>query len=90
MSPSTESADTHLAAGPLLRAHLFTPHSSENLLALRQRTGVRLALFFCHRRTVQTFLERELRQVEHHTAEAEPPELPAGSPSVAGRQAAVP
>ncbi|WP_053703344.1 hypothetical protein [Streptomyces sp. WM6368] len=57
---------THLT---LLRAHLLTPHRFKDLLALRRRTGVRLVLV-CHRRTVQAFLERELRQVEHQIAEA--------------------
>ncbi|MFD7015188.1 hypothetical protein [Streptomyces sp. NPDC059928] len=57
---------THLT---LLRAHLLTPHRFRDLLALRRRTGVRLVLV-CHHRTMRAFLERELRQVDHHIAEA--------------------
>ncbi|MFF4323716.1 hypothetical protein [Streptomyces sp. NPDC001568] len=57
---------THLT---LLRAHLLTPHRFKDLLALRRRTGIRLVLV-CHRRAMRPFLERELRQVEHHIAEA--------------------
>ncbi|MFE0858807.1 hypothetical protein [Streptomyces mutabilis] len=57
---------THLT---LLRAHLLTPHRFKDLLTLRRRTGIRLTLV-CHRRKMRPFLERELRQVEHHIAEA--------------------
>ncbi|MFJ9079464.1 hypothetical protein ACIRO3_30135 [Streptomyces sp. NPDC102278] len=53
----------------LLRAHLLTPPRFRALHALRRRTGVRLVLV-CHRADMRTFLERELRQVEHRIAEA--------------------
>ncbi|GAA2285897.1 hypothetical protein GCM10010415_65160 [Streptomyces atrovirens] len=72
---------THLT---LLRAHLLTPHRFKDLLALRRRTGIRLTLV-CHRRKTRPFLERELRQVEHHIAEASallPETEPAPLPSL--------
>ncbi|MFI8850207.1 hypothetical protein ACIGW3_08455 [Streptomyces sp. NPDC053499] len=58
---------THLA---LLRAHLLDPHALDDLLALRARTGLRLALV-CHRRKVPTVLERALSRTDHYLADAE-------------------
>ncbi|MEU7318679.1 hypothetical protein [Streptomyces sp. NPDC007083] len=58
---------THLT---LLRAHLLDPHALEDLLALRARTGLRLALV-CHQRKVPTVLERALNRTDHYLADAE-------------------
>lgn len=74
---------THLT---LLRAHLLTPHRFRGLLALRRRTGVRLILV-CHHRAMRAFLERELRQVEHHVAEASAM-LPEAEAAALGRRPA--
>lgn len=53
----------------MLRAHLLTPRRIDDLLSLRARTGIRLALV-CHRRTMPSALERALRTVPHHLADA--------------------
>ncbi|MFB6522730.1 hypothetical protein [Streptomyces sp. NPDC056401] len=73
---------THLT---LLRAHLLTPHRFRALLTLRRRTGVRLVLV-CHHRAIRTFLERELRQVDHRVAEATAL-LPEAEPTISRRRA---
>ena len=81
---------THLT---VLRAHLLSAARLQALLDLRDRTGVRLVLI-CHQHRVPTPLERALRPVAHHRAEAvavlpgprEPaPELPAALRPLAGR-----
>ncbi|MGP3990768.1 hypothetical protein [Streptomyces sp. 3N207] len=58
---------THLT---LLRAHLLDPHALDDLLTLRARTGLRLALV-CHQRKVPTSLERALSRTDHYLADAE-------------------
>lgn len=57
---------THLT---VLRAHLLSSARLQALLALRARTGIRLVLL-CHQRSVPTTLERALRTLAHHRAEA--------------------
>ncbi|MFC1431359.1 hypothetical protein ACEZDB_11955 [Streptacidiphilus sp. N1-3] len=57
---------THLT---VLRAHLLSAARLQTLLDLRARTGVRLALV-CHQRSAPAALERALRPVTHHRAQA--------------------
>jgi hypothetical protein len=57
---------THLT---VLRAHLLTDAHLGALLALRNRTGLRLAVV-CHQRRIPTVLERALRTVPHRIADA--------------------
>ncbi|MDF4254592.1 hypothetical protein [Streptomyces sp. WMMB303] len=54
----------------LLRAHLLDPDALDDLLALRARTGLRLALV-CHQRKVPAALERALDRTDYYLADAE-------------------
>ncbi|WP_433543656.1 hypothetical protein ACQPZG_00020 (plasmid) [Streptomyces sp. CA-294286] len=53
----------------VLRTHLLSPRALAELLALRTRTGLHLALV-CHQRK-STTLERALRRTDHFLADAE-------------------
>ncbi|MDH6580727.1 hypothetical protein [Kitasatospora sp. MAP5-34] len=57
---------THLT---VLRAHLLTSRRLDDLLTLRERTGVHLALV-CHRRRPTPTLERTLAATNHRLADA--------------------
>lgn len=76
---------THLT---LLRAHLLAPRRLQDLLLLRERTGVRLILV-CHRPSVPPVLEQALKNIEHHIAEATAL-LPATEPDAGGHQVHAP
>ncbi|MGA5142985.1 hypothetical protein [Streptomyces azureus] len=54
----------------VLRAHLLDPRCLGELMALRARTGLRLALV-CHHRKTPAVLERALSRTDHQLADAD-------------------